>query len=320
MLTVHNPATGAVLGTVPSLGRRRDNHRGGAAHRAFAPWRALGAAARGTILRRWFELITANREDLARLMTAEQGKPLAEARGEITYAASFIEWFAEEARRAYGDVIPGHMADKRLLVLREPVGVVAAVTPWNFPAAMITRKVGPALAAGCTVVLKPSEFTPFSALALADLAAQAGVPAGAFSVVTGEPRDIGEVFTSDPRVRKFTFTGSTRVGKMLAARCMDTVKRVSLELGGNAPFIVFDDADGGQGGRRGDGLQVPQLRADLCMRQSVVLVQSGGLRTVLTGARQPCCGTGVGDGLAGETQQGTADQPGSGGEGRATRE
>jgi succinate-semialdehyde dehydrogenase/glutarate-semialdehyde dehydrogenase len=242
-LAITNPANARVLGSVPSLGVEEAKRAVAAAHRAFAGWRARAAGERAAILRRWYELIIQHREDLARLMTAEQGKPLAEARGEITYSASFIEWFAEEARRVYGDIIPGHMPDKRLLVLKQPVGVVGAITPWNFPSAMITRKVGPALAAGCTVVLKPSELTPFSALALAYLGHEAGVPPGVFNVVTGEPQGIGDVLTTDPRVKKFTFTGSTRIGKMLAARCMETVKRVSLELGGNAPFIVFNDAD-----------------------------------------------------------------------------
>jgi succinate-semialdehyde dehydrogenase/glutarate-semialdehyde dehydrogenase len=242
-LDVVNPATQQLLGRIPALGARDTERAIAAAHRAFQSWRQLAAAERGAVLQRWFALIMANQEDLARLMTAEQGKPLAESRAEIVYSASFIEWFAQESRRAYGQVIPGHSADKRLVVLREPVGVVSAITPWNFPSAMITRKVGPALAAGCTVVLKPSELTPFSALALAWLGAEAGVPAGVFNVVTGEPAAIGEALTTDARVRKFTFTGSTRVGKLLAARCMDTVKRVSLELGGNAPFIVFEDAD-----------------------------------------------------------------------------
>ena len=193
-------------------------------------------------MRRWYDLVLVHTDDLARLLTAEQGKPLHEAKAEVVYAASFIEWFAEEAKRVNGDVLAPHAADHRLLVRREPVGVVGAVTPWNFPLAMITRKAAPALAAGCTMVLKPSELTPLSALALAWLADQAGVPAGVFNIVTGQPAPIGDVLTADKRVRKFTFTGSTGVGKMLAARCMSTVKKVSLELGGNAPFIVFDDA------------------------------------------------------------------------------
>jgi succinate-semialdehyde dehydrogenase/glutarate-semialdehyde dehydrogenase len=242
-LEVVNPASGRLLGTVPSLGAKEAMQAVASAHQAFFSWRAKSATERGSILRRWCESIVTHAEDLARLMTAEQGKPLPEARGEISYAASFLEWFAEEARRSYGAVIPGHLPDKRLMVLKEPVGVVGAITPWNFPAAMITRKVAPALAMGCAVVLKPSDLTPFSALALAFLGQEAGLPNGVFNVITGEPQAIGEVLTTDARVRKFTFTGSTRIGKLLAARCMGTVKRVSLELGGNLPFIVFDDAD-----------------------------------------------------------------------------
>ena len=242
-IAVTNPATGRLLGHVPSLGAAETQEAVTAAHVAQPAWRARSAKERSSILRRWFEIVVAHTEDLARLMTAEQGKPLSESRGEIAYAAAFIEWFGEEAKRAYGDIIPGPQADRRILVLKEPVGVVAAVTPWNFPAAMITRKVAPALAAGCTVVLKPSELTPFSALALALLGEEAGVPHGVFNVVTGAPAAIGEVLTGDARIRKFTFTGSTAVGKILAASCMRTVKRVSLELGGNAPFLVFDDAD-----------------------------------------------------------------------------
>ena len=242
-IAVRNPASGGLLGAAPNLGARETEAAVSAAAAAQPAWAARTAKDRGAVLRRWFDLVTAHTEDLARLMTVEQGKPLAEARGEIAYAAAFIEWFAEEARRAYGETIPGHRADVRLTVYRQPVGVVAAVTPWNFPAAMVTRKVAPALAAGCAVVLKPSELTPFSALALALLAEEAGVPAGLFSVVTGDAGPIGEVLTGDARVNKFTFTGSTPVGKMLAARCMGTVKRLSLELGGNAPFLVLDDAD-----------------------------------------------------------------------------
>ena len=303
VIAVHNPATGALLGTVPALGAAETTAAVEAAHRAFGPWRALPASARAVKLRRWFELMTRHSEDLARLMTAEQGKPLAEARGEITYAASFLEWFAEEARRAYGDVIPGHLADKRLTVIKQPVGVVAAVTPWNFPAAMITRKVGPALAAGCTVVLKPSELTPFSALALAHLAEAAGIPAGVFSIVTGSPAEIGQVLTTDPRVRKFTFTGSTRVGKMLAARCMETVKRVSLELGGNAPFIVFDDADLDAAV---EGALASKFRntGQTCVCANRLLVQAGIYDRFAEALAKRVSAMVVGDGLAGETHQG----------------
>jgi succinate-semialdehyde dehydrogenase/glutarate-semialdehyde dehydrogenase len=242
-LPVHNPATGAQLGTVPAFDAAATERAVAAAHFAFPAWAAKTAKERGAILRRWNDLILANAADLAKLMTAEQGKPLAESKGEIAYAASFVEWFAEEAKRVYGDVIPGHQADKRILVLRQPVGVVAAITPWNFPAAMITRKVAPALAAGCTVVCKPATQTPYSALALAELAHRAGLPAGVLNIVTGPAREIGGVLTGDARVRKLSFTGSTEIGKLLMAQCSKTMKKVSLELGGNAPFIVFDDAD-----------------------------------------------------------------------------
>ncbi|MXO66686.1 NAD-dependent succinate-semialdehyde dehydrogenase [Altericroceibacterium endophyticum] len=242
-ISVTNPANGELLGSIPDFGAEETRQAVTAAHQALPAWRALPARERGRILRRWFELVRDNLEDLARILTLEQGKPLAEARGEVASSAAYLEWFSEEARRSYGSVIPANQTDKRLLVTKEPVGVVAAITPWNFPSSMIPRKVGPALAVGCTMVLKPSELTPFSALALAVLAEEAGVPAGVFNVVTGAPQPIGDVLVEDERVAKFTFTGSTAVGKALAARCMGTVKRVSLELGGNAPFIVFADAD-----------------------------------------------------------------------------
>jgi succinate-semialdehyde dehydrogenase/glutarate-semialdehyde dehydrogenase len=240
---IKNPATGALLGSVPTVGAAETQRAIAAAGTALPDWRARTAKQRAEILRRWFDLIVQHQTDLARLMTAEQGKPLLESQGEILYAASFIEWFAEEAKRIYGDVIPGHQADKRIVVLRQPVGVVAAITPWNFPAAMITRKAGPALAAGCTMILKPASQTPFSALALAELSHRAGVPAGVFNVITGSAAAIGGEMTRNPRVRKLTFTGSTAVGKQLMAQCAGTMKKLSLELGGNAPFIVFDDAD-----------------------------------------------------------------------------
>jgi succinate-semialdehyde dehydrogenase/glutarate-semialdehyde dehydrogenase len=240
---VHNPANGELLATVPDAGTAEARRAVEAAHRAFPGWRARTAEDRGRIMRRWFELMMTHQEDLARLMTSEQGKPLTESRGEIAYAASFIEWFAEEARRVYGDVIPSPWPDKRIVVTREPVGVCAAITPWNFPAAMITRKVAPALAAGCTIVVKPAIQTPLSALAMAELAARAGVPAAVFSVITGDARKIGAELTGNPLVRKFSFTGSTDTGRLLAAQCAPTLKHLSLELGGNAPFIVFDDAD-----------------------------------------------------------------------------
>ena len=243
MTPVVNPATGDAIGSAPRMGATETRRAIVAADQALPEWRARTAKERSQILRRWFDLMMTNQGDLARLMTLEQGKPLAEARGEIAYAASFIEWFAEEGKRVYGDTIPGHALDKRIVVLKQPIGVTAAITPWNFPSAMIARKVGPALAAGCTMVVKPSELTPFSALALAALAEQAGVPPGVLSVVTGDARAIGGELTSNPIVRKLSFTGSTAVGKLLMAQCAGTVKKLSLELGGNAPFIVFDDAD-----------------------------------------------------------------------------
>ena len=242
-IKVDNPASGEILGTVPKMGAAETRRAIEAAERALPAWRDLTAKERSQTLRRWFELIMQNQEDLARLMTLEQGKPLAESRGEIAYAASFIEWFAEEAKRVYGDTIPGHQKDKRIIVIKQPIGVTAAITPWNFPAAMITRKAGPALAAGCTMVLKPASQTPFSALALAELAERAGIPKGVFSVVTGSAGDIGNELTANPVVRKITFTGSTEVGAKLMAQCAPGIKKVSLELGGNAPFLVFDDAD-----------------------------------------------------------------------------
>ena len=240
---VTNPADGSVLGTVPRLGADETRRAIDAAAAAMPTWRALTGKERAAILRRWHDLMIEHADDLALLMTLEQGKPITESRGEIVYAASFIEWFAEEAKRVYGDVIPGHQPDKRIIVLKEPVGVVAAITPWNFPAAMITRKAGPALAAGCTFVIKPASATPFSALALAVLAGQAGIPPGVFNVVTGSAAAIGGELTANPTVRKITFTGSTEIGKQLLAEAAATVKKVSMELGGNAPFIVFDDAD-----------------------------------------------------------------------------
>jgi succinate-semialdehyde dehydrogenase/glutarate-semialdehyde dehydrogenase len=243
-LAVLNPATREPIGAVPDMGVSDTRRAIEAASLAYPAWAALTAKERAAILRRWYELLMANQDDLATLMTAEQGKPLAESKGEIAYGASFIEWFAEEGKRLYGDVVPQHQADRRLLVLRQPVGVVAAITPWNFPFAMITRKAGPALAAGCTLVVKPASQTPYSALAAAALAARAGVPAGVLNVVTGlDAAAIGAEMTSNPIVRKVTFTGSTAVGKKLMAQCAGTVKKITMELGGNAPFIVFEDAD-----------------------------------------------------------------------------
>ena len=296
-LPVENPATGAALGAAET------EKAVAAAHAAFPAWSAKTAKERAILLRRWHDLILQNAADLARLMTAEQGKPLAESKGEIAYAASFVEWFAEEAKRVYGDVIPGHQADKRILVLRQPVGVVAAITPWNFPAAMITRKVAPALAAGCTVVCKPATQTPYSALALAELAHRAGIPAGVLNVVTGPAREIGGVLTGDARVRKLSFTGSTEIGKLLMAQCSKTMKKVSLELGGNAPFIVFDDADL-DAAVTGAIASKYRNTGQTCVCANRLLVQKGvyeAFTAKLVAAVQKLR---VGDGLAGETEQG----------------
>jgi succinate-semialdehyde dehydrogenase/glutarate-semialdehyde dehydrogenase len=242
-LDVNNPATGEILGSVPLMGRVETQRAIEAAKIAWIEWRRQPAVSRSRILRKWHDLMLDNVEDLGKLMTAEQGKPLEEAKGEVAYAASFIEWFAEEAKRVYGDTIPSPWEDRRLVVIKEPIGVCAAITPWNFPAAMITRKLAPALAAGCTLIAKPAESTPFSALALAVLAERAGIPPGVFSVLTGDPKEIGGEMTANPDVRKLTFTGSTEVGRILMRQSADTIKKLSLELGGNAPFIVFDDAD-----------------------------------------------------------------------------
>jgi succinate-semialdehyde dehydrogenase/glutarate-semialdehyde dehydrogenase len=243
VLDVSNPATGKTIGTVPNMGIAETRRAVEVANAALGSWQARTAKERAVLLRRWHDLLLANVDDLATIMTVEQGKPLAEARGEIEYAASFIEWFAEEGRRIYGDTIPPHQADKRIVVIKQPIGVCAAITPWNFPAAMITRKAGAALAAGCTMVMKPASATPFSALALAELAQRAGIPGGVFNVVTGSASKIGGEMTANALVRKLSFTGSTEIGKVLLEQCAKTVKKVSMELGGNAPFIVFDDAD-----------------------------------------------------------------------------
>ncbi len=302
-LPVTNPATGEKLGTVPAINAAGTEAAVAAAHAAFPAWAAKTGKERALVLRRWHDLMMANSEDLAVLMTAEQGKPLAESRGEIAYAASFVEWFGEEAKRLYGDVIPGHQADKRILVLRQPVGVVAAITPWNFPAAMITRKVAPALAAGCTVVCKPATQTPYSALALAELGQRAGLPAGAFNVITGPAREIGGVLTGDARVRKLSFTGSTEIGKLLMAQCSRTMKKVSLELGGNAPFIVFDDADL-------DAAVVGAIASkyrntgQTCVCANRLLVQAGVYDAFAAKLIATVKKLRVGDGLAGETDQG----------------
>ncbi len=243
VIEVTNPATGEVIGTVPSMGAEETEAALKAAEGAWADWRSKTAKARANILHKWFRLMMDNADDLAVIMTTEQGKPLAEAKGEVAYAASFIEWFAEEGKRAYGDIIPGHMHDKRILVMKQPIGVVAAITPWNFPSAMLTRKAGPALAAGCPFVAKPAGETPFSALALAVLAEEAGLAPGLFNVITGKSSLIGKVMTDSPIIRKLTFTGSTEVGRILMRQCAENITKVGLELGGNAPFIVFDDAD-----------------------------------------------------------------------------
>ena len=300
---VNNPATDKVIGTVPRMGAAETRSAIEAANAAFPAWRAMTAAERSQLLRRWYELLLENKEDLAILMTAEQGKPLAESRGEITYAASFIEWFAEEGKRVYGDTIPTFQNDKRIVVIKEPIGVCAAITPWNFPAAMITRKAGPALAVGCTMILKPASLTPYSALALAVLAGRAGIPAGVFNVVTGASGAIGGELTANPIVRKLTFTGSTEIGKLLMQQCARTVKKVAMELGGNAPFIVFDDADLDAAV---EGAIASKYRntGQTCVCTNRFLVQSGVYDafaeklTVAVGRLK------VGDGLKGETQQG----------------
>jgi len=242
-IEVDDPASGEVIGKVPKLGANETRQAIEAANEAFPAWQRRPAKERAVVMRRWFDLMIEHKEDLARLMTVEQGKPLLESRGETAYAAAFLEWFGEEAKRVYGDTIPQHQADKRIIVLKQPIGVVACITPWNFPLAMITRKAGPAIAAGCTVVLKPASQTPFSALALAELGERAGLPPGVFNVITGAATEIGGELTSNPIVRKLSFTGSTETGKLLMAQCAGTIKKVSLELGGNAPFIVLDDAD-----------------------------------------------------------------------------
>jgi len=302
-LDVTNPATGGALGTIPALSGAEAKVAVAAAEKALPEWRVRTAGERAVILERWRDLMLANLDDLARLMTAEQGKPLAEAQGEVAYAASFLKWFAEEARRINGAVLPGHQRDKRILVLKQPIGVVAAITPWNFPSAMITRKVAPALAAGCTVVLKPSELTPFSALALAVLAEEAGVPPGVFNIITGNAGDIGPVLTGDPRIRKLTFTGSTPVGKLLAAQCAPTMKRISMELGGNAPFIVFDDADldGAV-----DGIMASKFRntGQTCVCANRVLVQAGIHDRFVARLVERAAALQLGDGLEGPSDQG----------------
>ena len=306
---VRNPATLELLATVPKAGAAETQRAIAAAQRAFQDWKQRTGEARGRILRRWFDLMMQHQEDLAVLMTSEQGKPLAESRGEIAYAASYIEWFAEEARRVYGDVIPSPWPDKRIVVTREPVGVCAAITPWNFPAAMITRKVAPALAAGCAIIVKPAIQTPLSALAMADLAARAGVPAGVFSVLTGDARAIGGELTASPIVRKLTFTGSTEIGRVLAAQCAPTLKRMSLELGGNAPFIVFEDADLDAAVQ---GAMISKYRntGQTCVCANRLLVQESVYKAFATKLAAAVAELKVGNGLdAGVTQGPLIDPP-----------
>ncbi|WP_141056285.1 NADP-dependent succinate-semialdehyde dehydrogenase [Tepidiphilus succinatimandens] len=303
VLTVRNPADGSVLGTVPKMGAAETRRAIEAANAAWPAWRALTAGARAKILRRWFDLIVENQEDLAVLMTSEQGKPLAEARGEVLYAASFIEWFAEEGKRIYGDVIPPHLADKRIVVTKEPIGVCGAITPWNFPSAMITRKAGPALAAGCPMVLKPASQTPYSALALAVLAERAGVPAGVFNVVTGSATAIGGELTANPIVRKLSFTGSTETGIKLMAQCAPTLKKLSLELGGNAPFIVFDDADL-DAAVQGALASKYRNTGQTCVCANRLLVQDGVYERFAAKLAEAVSQLKVGPGLAEGTNQG----------------
>ena len=301
---VRNPATGAVLGTVPDMGATETRRAIDAAHAAFPAWSRRTAKERALLLRRLYELMLQHQDDLAVLMTAEQGKPLAEAKGEIAYSASFLEWFGEEAKRMYGDTIPGHALDKCILVLRQPVGVVAAITPWNFPSAMLGRKIGPALAAGCTVVCKPALQTPYSALAIAVLAERAGLPPGVLNIVTGrDAAVIGGEMTANPKVRKLSFTGSTSVGKRLMAQCAEGMKRVSLELGGNAPFIVFDDADLDAAV---EGAIASKFRntGQTCVCANRLFVQDGVYDEFAGKLLDAVAKLRVGDGLAGITDQG----------------
>jgi succinate-semialdehyde dehydrogenase/glutarate-semialdehyde dehydrogenase len=303
VIAVRNPATGAHVADVPDAGVAETARAIAAADAAFAGWRVCTAEDRARALRRWFELMVLHQEDLARIMTAEQGKPLAEARGEIAYAASYVEWFAEEARRVYGDTVPSPWADKRIVVTKEPVGVCAAITPWNFPAAMITRKVAPALAAGCTIIVKPASQTPLSALAMAELADRAGIPAGVLNVVTGSARAIGGELTASPVVRKLTFTGSTEIGRVLAAQCAPTLKKMSLELGGNAPFIVFDDADI-EAAVAGAIAAKYRNTGQTCVCANRILVQDGIHDAFTARFAQAVAALRVGDGMDEGVQQG----------------
>lgn len=302
-IDVTNPASGAKLGTVPKMGANETRRAIEAAEAAMPAWQALTAKERAAILRRWHDLMFEHQDDLARLMTAEQGKPLAEARGEVAYAASFIEWFAEEGKRIYGDTIPSHRGDARIVVIKEGIGVCAAITPWNFPAAMITRKAAPALAAGCGMVVKPATSTPYSALAMAELAHRAGLPAGLLSVVTGGSSAIGGEMTGNPIVRKLSFTGSTEVGKMLMKQCADTLKKTTMELGGNAPFIVFDDANLDAAV---EGAIMSKFRntGQTCVCANRILAQDGIYDAFLEKLQVAVAKLRVGDGLLGETDQG----------------
>ena len=302
-LDVINPATREKIGTVPKMGAAETRRAIEAASAALPAWAKKTAKERAAILRRWYDLMIAHQDDLAAIMTAEQGKPLAESRGEILYSASFIEWFGEEGKRLYGDVIPGHQADKRILVIRQPVGVVAAITPWNFPSAMIARKVAPALAAGCTFVCKPATQTPYSAFAMAELAARAGVPAGVVNILTGGSTEIGGEMTSNPIVRKLTFTGSTEVGKKLTAQCAGTLKKLSMELGGNAPFIVFDDADL-DAAVAGAIASKYRNTGQTCVCANRLLVQAGVYDAFTRKLVDAVSKLRVGDGLKGATDQG----------------
>ncbi|MFB2553591.1 NAD-dependent succinate-semialdehyde dehydrogenase [Ensifer soli] len=303
VIEVYNPADGSVIGSVPNVGKAETVRALEAAEKALPAWKALSGKERAAILRRWFELLMAHQEDLAIIMTAEQGKPLAEARGEIAYAASYVEWFGEEAKRVYGDTVPAPTPDKRIVVLKQAIGVCAAITPWNFPAAMITRKAGPALAAGCTMVIKPASETPLSALALCVLAERAGVPGGVLSCVTGSPKEIGLELTTNPIVRKLSFTGSTAVGKGLIAQCASTVKRTSMELGGNAPFIVFDDADI-EAAVKGALLSKYRNAGQTCVCANRLLVQSGIYDAFVERLAQAVSQFSVGDGFSAGVQIG----------------
>jgi succinate-semialdehyde dehydrogenase/glutarate-semialdehyde dehydrogenase len=300
---VTDPASGEILGQVPDMGAAETRRAIAAAEAALPAWRGLLARERSVILRRWYDLMLVHAHDLAVMMTREQGKPLAEARGEVGYAASFVEWFAEEGRRVYGDTIPTNGHDRRLMVIRQPVGVCAAITPWNFPAAMITRKVAPALAAGCTVVVKPAEQTPFTALALAELAVRAGFPPGVINVVTGDPVAIGGELTANPVVRKLSFTGSTEVGRLLMAQCAPTIKKLSLELGGNAPFIVFDDADLDAAA---EGAMISKYRnnGQTCVCANRIYVQAGVYDAFAAKLAEKAAALKVGDGFEPGVQAG----------------